>query len=119
MQQARTISGTIRFQNVTRSAQNVTVYVRIDETSHADAAAARLAEVVLHGVSIFPGSPPLGFTMRELIPRASGRYSVRVHADVDGDGRVSRGDYISMQSYPVLLTGENSDVIDIVAREVR
>src|SRR5215831_3208512 len=112
MQQARTISGMIRFQNIARSAQNVTVYVRVDETSRADAPASRLAEVVLHGVSIFPGSPPLGFTMRDLVPRASGRYLVRVHADVDGDGRVSRGDYISMQSYPVLLPGANTDVID-------
>src|SRR5262245_41686265 len=76
MQQARTISGTIRFQNVTRSSQSVTVYVRLDETSRADAAASRLAEVVLHGVSIFPGSPHLGFTMRVSVPRASGCYSV-------------------------------------------
>jgi hypothetical protein len=29
--------------------------------------------------------------------------NVRVHIDVDGDGQISPGDYISMQSYPVAL----------------
>lgn len=30
-----------------------------------------------------------------------GRATVWVHADVDGDGRVSKGDYITMESFPL------------------
>ena len=29
------------------------------------------------------------------------RPEVWAHVDVDGDGRVSRGDYVTMQSYPI------------------
>jgi hypothetical protein len=32
-------------------------------------------------------------------------YTVRVHVDLDGDGRVSTGDYLSTASYPVLTSG--------------
>jgi uncharacterized lipoprotein YbaY len=33
------------------------------------------------------------------------RYAVSVHVDMDGDGKVSMGDYINMQSYPVITQG--------------
>jgi uncharacterized lipoprotein YbaY len=115
---ARTISGTIQFEDVRQPAQDVTVYVRVEEVSRLDAPASRVAEVVLRGVHIFPGSPPIPFTMGEIFPVPSRRYVVRVHADVDGDGKVSRGDYVSVQSYPVLDTAE-ADSVDIVVREVR
>lgn len=32
-------------------------------------------------------------------------YSVFVHIDMQGDGKINLGDYISMQSYPVLTLG--------------
>jgi len=115
---ARAISGTIRFEDVRRPADNVTIYVRVEEVGRLDAPASRVAEVVLRGVNVFPGSPPIPFTISELFPDPSRRYVVRVHADVDGDGKVSRGDYVSVQSYPVLHTVE-ADRVDIVVREVR
>jgi hypothetical protein len=118
MSQARTISGTIRFQDVSRPARDVTVYVRVEETSRLDAPASRVAEVVLRGVSILAGSPPLPFTVPDVVPVPSGRYVVRVHADVDGDGQVSRGDYVSKQSHPVLASAD-PDVVAVVAHEVR
>lgn len=92
--------------------------MRVEETSRLDAPASRIAEVVLRGVSIFAGSPPLPFTVRDVVPVPSGRYVVRVHADVDGDGQVSRGDYVSKQSYPVLTSAE-PDMVAVEAREVR
>jgi uncharacterized lipoprotein YbaY len=115
---ARTVSGTIQFEDVRQPAQDVTVYVRVEETSRLDAPAARIAEVVLRGVHVFPGSLPIPFTMRDVFSAPSGRYVVRVHADVDGDGQVTRGDYVSMQSYPV-LTNSEADIVTLVVREVR
>lgn len=115
---ARSISGTIQFQHVRQPAHDVTVYVRVEEISRLDAPAFRVAEVVLRGVHIFAGSPPIPFTMRDVRPEPRGRYIVRVHADVDGDGQVSRGDYVSVQSYPV-LTSAKPDIVAIVVREVR
>jgi hypothetical protein len=36
-------------------------------------------------------------------PRA--HYTVAAHADLDGDGAVSVGDYVSTEAYPVLTRG--------------
>jgi hypothetical protein len=115
---ARTISGTIRFEDVRQPAEDVTIYVRVEEVSRLDAPASRVVEAVLRGVHVFPGSRPIPFVIREVLPAQSRRYVVRAHADVDGDGKVSRGDYVSVQSYPVLTTSE-ADRVDIVVREVR
>jgi len=41
------------------------------------------------------------FSVPGIPQNTRGRYTVRVHADVDGNGVVSRGDYVSTQSYPV------------------
>jgi len=114
----RTIRGTIQFEDVRQPARDVTVYVRVEEASRLDAPASLIAEVVLRGVHVFPGSPPIPFTMRDVFSGRSGRYVLRVHADVDGDGQVTRGDYVSVQSYPVLTSADASRVA-IVVREVR
>ena len=115
---ARAISGTIQFEDVRRPATDVTVYVRVEETSRLDAPASRIAEVVLRGVHLFPGSPPIPFTVHDVFFDPSEHYVVQVHADVDGDGQVTRGDYVSVQSYPV-LTSAHAGGVAIAVREVR
>ena len=112
-----TINGTIRFQDLSRPIRQATVYVRVEETGRADAPASRIAEVVLRGVDISAEASPLRFTIPDVAAVPSGRHVVRVHVDVDGDGRVSRGDYVSTQSYPVLA--DTSGPVDIIVREVR
>lgn len=95
------VSGTIEFQDVREMAYNVTVYVRVQDVAYADASATTVAEQALQGVNITPGAPPIPFTVDGIPQNPRARYVVRVHADVDGDGRVSRGDYVSTQSYLV------------------
>jgi hypothetical protein len=115
---ARVISGTIQFEDVRRLVPDVTVYVRVEEVSRLDAPASRIAEVVLRGVRVLPGSPSIPFTVHDVVLDPSGRYVLRVHADVDGDGRVTRGDYVSVQSYPV-PTSADAGGVAIAVREVR
>jgi hypothetical protein len=112
-----TIAGTIRFQNVSKPAHRVTVFVRVEEIGQAEGPASRIAEVILRNVDISAEASPLPFTIANVTVVPGGRQVVRVHADVDGDGRVSRGDYVSMQSYPV--TADTSGRMEIVVREVR
>ena len=111
------ISGTIEFQKVWEPVRNVTVYVRVQDTGSADAVALTVAEQVLRGVDIIPGAPPIPFTVQGIPENARTRYTVRVHADADGNGAVSRGDYVSTQSYPVQTTGQPA-VLRIVIRYV-
>jgi len=39
------------------------------------------------------------------VPRPQGK-TIWAHVDVDGDGRVSRGDYITVRSYPIPAEAE-------------
>ena len=110
------ISGTIDFQGVDKPVSDATVYVRAQDISRADARATTVVEQVINHVNIVPQGPPITFTLR-ISPSESGHYVVRVHADVDGDGKVSRGDYVSTQSYPVDVSAEQSG-LTIVARRV-
>jgi hypothetical protein len=71
-----------------------TVYVRLLDTSRIDAAARKVAEVVLYDVQLD-----------------------RVHVDLDGDGRKSKGDYLNMQSYPVITRGHPNQV-EVQARRI-
>jgi len=112
------LSGTIEFLDVKEPASNVTVHVRVQETSRSDAPASTVAEEVLRGINIAPGVQSIPFTVRGIPHDARTRYSVRVHADVDGSGAVSRGDYVSTQSYPVKAGGQ-PEALTIVVRPVR
>ena len=110
------ICGTVDFQGVKEPVSDATVYVRLQETSRADARATTVAEQVINHVNIVPEGPPIPFTLA-MPPSESGRYVVRVHADVAGDGKVSQGDYVSTQSYPVDMNTEQSGLA-IVAKRV-
>lgn len=73
-----------------------TVIVQIRDTSEADAAARVLGEARA------TASGEAAVASLEVLMRAPAkRPTIWVHADVDGDGRVSTGDYITTQSYPV------------------
>lgn len=89
------------------------------DVSLADVAARTLAEATLHDVS-HAGGKGIGhafcLSLMDVDPRV--HYAVRVHVDVDGDGRVSRGDYVSTESAPVLTFG-HGDEVEIRVRRVR
>ena len=94
------------------------VLVELENISRADApsqvvAGLQLVTGVLHGRDLIPFAieVPAG-TLNE-----RSLYSVRVHVDVSGSGEVERGDYITMQSYPVLTRG-HGDKVHVVVRRV-
>ena len=60
-----------------------------------------------------PDPIPFAVTVAAVDPRA--RYIVRVHLDADGDRQVSKGDFLTMESVPV-LTGGHGSVVDVTAR---
>jgi putative lipoprotein len=76
------------------------VYVRLEDTSRADASSRIVAEQTLSGADLGAGTP-LQFELRGALPDRVSQCNLRVHVDVDGDGQVSPGDYVSTESYPV------------------
>src|SRR5215207_9446236 len=91
-----TIRGTVDFLGVKDPVSDATVHIRLQDTSRADALATTVAEQVIDHVDIVPDGQPLPFTL-QMPANENSRYVVRVHADVTGDGKVSRGDYVSTQ----------------------
>ena len=45
-------------------------------------------------------------------------YSIRVHIDVDNNGKINSGDFITMESYPVITYGYPKDNISVHVRKV-
>lgn len=61
------------------------------------------------------GAGPHAFTIPVNV-RPGVRYAVQAHVDVDGDAQISKGDFITMESFPV-FNGYPSTV-DITVKRV-
>jgi hypothetical protein len=92
--------------------EDAEVRIRIEDVSQADAPARTITERVVRGDVLMPGEPlhaSLGVPEAQFDPRA--HYSVRVHVDTTGAGRVTPGDYVSTGSHPVLTFGRGARVV--------
>ena len=101
------VKGEIRFAGKPDLPASAKAYVRLRNTSLSDAASAVVAEQVIDQLS---KGGTIAFILEPNSIDERDTYSVSVLVDVDGDGKVSVGDYISMQSYPVLTFGYPREV---------
>lgn len=107
----RVVEGEIRFPPGAPTFVGATVRVRLLDVTRADAPSRTVAELTIPHVSHSGGPRGIAFALaaKGVDPRA--HYIVQVHVDVNGDGRVSRGDFITTESYPVLTFGHPNRVI--------
>jgi uncharacterized lipoprotein YbaY len=78
-----------------------TIYLRIIDVSRADALSQSVAEEVLRDILLGGAhTHSIRFSIK-FDPEKGKRYDLFVHIDVDGDCRISQGDYISAVSYPI------------------
>jgi uncharacterized lipoprotein YbaY len=119
MNTASLVKGEITFEAEAPPFTGATMYVRLENVTVADTASEVIAEYVERNVAFDPKTTNvLSFAIPVHAPDARTAYAVRVHIDIDGDGEVSPGDFISTQSYPVLTFGHPRDVA-ILVRQVR
>lgn len=95
--------GTILFEDSVGPFSGASVYVRLEDVTRVDAPAIVIAEQVLQGVRVGSDVRELGFAIHGDEPEPHAHYVVRVHVDVDNDGKVGVGDYVSTASHPVTL----------------
>jgi len=81
--------------------------VYLEDTTYADTSAVLVRHEVVPAVPLPDGTIP--FELKGVAADERSTYTVRVLVDRDGDGRISRGDYISTASYPVLTRGHPSE----------
>ena len=113
------VKGKITFEEGAPPFAGATMYVRLENITAADVAAEAVANYVERDVGFDPKtSSHLSFAVAGNPPNPRASYAVRVHIDIDGDGAVSQGDFISMQSYPVITFGHPREV-SILVRQVK
>lgn len=98
-----TFHGKIEFEPGAPAFRGANLIVRLEETSQADAEANLIAEAVIRDVS-WSGDPAERVTFSldvpaPLLPRH--RYELRAHVDTSCTNEVTRGDFLTTQSYPV------------------
>lgn len=100
------VSGEILFPNDSFLQDSAVGYIHLLDVSLADAPSFIVAEEVIEDIAerILKGET-IKFALYGEIKNPRASYTVSVHIDLDGDGRVGRGDYINMQSYPVITFG--------------
>jgi hypothetical protein len=113
------VKGKVMFEEEALPFTGATMYVHLENITAADIASEVVADYVERDIAFDPkNTRDLFFTIAGKAPDPRASYAVRVHIDVDGDGEVSRGDFISMQSYPVITFGYPSEV-SILVRQVK
>lgn len=111
------LRGRVVFDESVESFAGATLYVFLEDTTLADESALKIAEQVTKGVAYDADARnSLPFALDGTIPDRRAHYSVRVLVDLNGDGRVSRGDFVSVESYPVLTWSHPSVVTVRVER---
>lgn len=82
------------------------LYVRILDTSRADASSEKVNEMIFPKINLqdlFLKGKQFKLQLDEI--DNSKRYEVSVLLDFDGDGKRGKGDYITKKAYPVLTRG--------------
>lgn len=109
------LRGTVSFEEQNISISNATSYVTIEDTSIADASSAVVEEQTISGISINGANNTFQYEVATSKLEEGKNYSLSVHIDIDGDGTVSKADYITSRQY--LLTS-NSKTLDAVVKKV-
>jgi len=105
------IAGRIEFVPEPPRFERADVDIWIEDTTYADAAAVEIFHTRLTSVSYDSAAGGLPFTLDYTPTHEPGRtYSFGVLVDVDGDGRPSRGDYISFEAVRVPVDGSEARV---------
>jgi uncharacterized lipoprotein YbaY len=123
------VKGEISFdQNNIKSFSGATIYVRLEDVTMQDAPSKLISQQVIKNVSYNGGSiagrhhhqKKIKFALfgDRIAVNFRRLYAIRVHIDVDNNGKVNPGDLINMESYPVITHGYPKDNISVHVRQV-
>lgn len=111
------VSGELVFDPSELDLARAVISIRLEDVSVADQPSETVVERVLTDLpedAIETGRVP--FELYGDPPDDEARYTVAAHVDVNGSGRVSRGDFITTEAYPVLTFGHPNRTIVRVQR---
>ncbi|MBW4573409.1 MAG: YbaY family lipoprotein [Tolypothrix carrinoi HA7290-LM1] len=116
---SKLVTGEILFSEDLDSFSGAKVNVYLEDVSSLDAPSKIIAKQVIPDISHEVGTEnQVKFALKSETSNKQASYSIRVHVSVHGDEQIHRGDYITMESYPVLTFGYPNQV-SVRVREVK
>lgn len=114
---AALVRGEIVFEPPVEDLSGAAIYIRLEQTSLADLPARLVRQEIMENLPahIAPGAA-IPFELSGPPPDPRERYTLQVHVDLHRSGRIQAGDYINMESYPVLTFGYPDRVVIRVRR---
>lgn len=101
------ITGTILFSDDVTPFSEATAHIRLLDVSKMDAPYETIAQQRIKHIK-YPSDEKIDFSLKGSIKDERGTYVVSVHIDVDGDGQISTGDYITTSYYEVPTVGNTT-----------
>jgi uncharacterized lipoprotein YbaY len=126
MTTAPLVKGEISFdkKNV-KSFSGATIYIRLEDVTMQDAPSKLISQQVIKNVSY--DSSAAGHQKKVKFALFGDRiaidftrlYAISIHIDVDNNGKINSGDFINMESYPVITHGYPKKNVLVHVRQVR
>jgi uncharacterized lipoprotein YbaY len=111
------VKGIIVFEDV-KPFSGATVHILLEDVSLQDVPSKLIAEQTIRNVGLENiENQKIEFVIYVDYVDTHAHYSVRVHGDVDNDGKVSKGDFVTVQNYPVLTYGYPDNLM-VTVKEV-
>lgn len=119
-----TVTGKVHFGPDAVPFDGATAYISLLDVSRQDAPSRTVAKQVIRGAAYSAGSrkeeeEEIEFALSGTIKDPRNTYVVSVHIDVDGDGKVSVGDYITTGLYPVATQGSPTENVQVLVQRVK
>jgi uncharacterized lipoprotein YbaY len=112
------VKGEILFDRPLELSQKFTIYIRLEDVTMIDSYSKIITEKKIKSISHqYNSANKLIFEIQGVICEKH-RYIISAHADLDGDNNISKGDFINMQSYPVLTHGY-PNFVSITLKEIK
>ena len=115
------LTGEIIIDNINRSFKNASIHIYLEDVSLLDRVAKVVVEKTIQSISCKKGTKKqLQFVIYQEKIKINQRanYSIRVHIDLQNNKIINKGDYLTMQNYPV-LTFESPNSVIVHVREVK
>lgn len=114
------INGTIMLDEENVAFSNATVYIRIEDVTLQDASSQLISQVKLSNINYDYrlGDQGIEFSINDnnLEYSPNNMYSIFVHVDIDNNGEISLGDFVTVQSYPVVAHDPSNKMTIMVTK---
>jgi len=114
-------------KNNVKPFSGATVYIRIEDVTMQDAPSKLILQQAIkdlsyddNDISNHHHQKKIEFELfGDIVVDVRRSYAISVHIDVDNNGKINSGDFINMESYPVITYGYPKDCVLVRVKQVK